>query len=164
MVYKQIEGYKFPYRISDTGIVEKQLSNGTWVALSPYVNHSSVWVRLARKVGCSRRVRIASLMRDYFMGGKRDGMRVMRKSSCITDCSLANLTWATVKCVAKSTGGSNKRSIEKIDKEGNVIDLYASVKEAAISNYVSPMTIIRRCQGRIKYPFDLLGCNFRYER
>lgn len=164
MIYKQIEGYKFPYRISDIGVVEKQLPNGTWIALSPYVNHSSVWVRLARKVGCSRRVRIASLMRDYFMGGKRDGMRVMRKSSCITDCSLSNLTWATVKSVAKSTGGSNKRSIEKIDVDGNVVELYSSVREAAKSNFVAPMTIIRRCQNRIKNPYALTGYTFRYER
>lgn len=163
-MYKQIEGFKFPYRISDKGIVEKEIAPGKWQQLVPYLNHGSLWVKLRRDNAKSKSVRVMTLMRDYFMGGEKEAMRVARKSASIFDCSLSNLHWIPASKATNRARKAHRRSVEKIDAEGNVIELYSSVQEAAKKNFVATMTVIRRCKNRIKNPCEFLGYTFRYER
>lgn len=52
--------------------------------------------------------------------------------------------------------------VEKVDRDGNVIERYESIKEAADKNYLSRTGIISRCKNRVKKPFTVNGCTFRY--
>lgn len=164
MKYRYIEGFKFRYRISDRGTVEKEIAPGEWKPLIPYVHRSSAWVKLRRENAPSKSCRIMSLMRDYFMGGPRQGMRVARKSVSILDCSLKNLHWVPVGKIADRAHREHKKAVSKIDREGNVLATYPSVTEAAKKNYLSLMCIVRRCQSKIQNPYELIGYTFRYER
>ena len=54
-----------------------------------------------------------------------------------------------------------RRPIEKLDKDGNVLERYPSVWAAAKANYVSTNQIRYYCNGKNKYLFE--GCyTFRY--
>ena len=52
--------------------------------------------------------------------------------------------------------------VEKVDRDGNVIERYDSIKEAADKNYLSRICVMYRCQNKIKKPFTVNGCTFRY--
>ena len=56
-----------------------------------------------------------------------------------------------------------ERSVEKIDKNGNVLKTYNNMIEAAEDNFLSPSSIAYRCTGRMKNPFKNDGFTFRYK-
>ena len=35
MVWKQIDGYRYAYRISEDGEVQRKMPDGKWIALTP---------------------------------------------------------------------------------------------------------------------------------
>lgn len=51
----------------------------------------------------------------------------------------------------------------KIDQDGNELEVYRSIAEAARDNHVDRGVVTARCLGDVQNPFDLLGVSFRYE-
>ena len=50
-------------------------------------------------------------------------------------------------------GKANGRSVVKIDKNGKVVEVYYSAREAGRKNFLSHQTIVARCNGERKRLF-----------
>lgn len=167
MEWKNIEGYRYPYRINEYAEIQRILPDGTFKTLKQYKhltdkNYGRMCVTLSSGLNKGEKVYVVNLMVKYFLGGKRDGYVVTHRNGMITDCSKKNLAFATRKFIGKRYSGNGRHSVEKVDAFGDVIDLYKSVSEAARKNSVSRKYISQRCGGKIKSP--LFGYTFRYER
>lgn len=159
MRYAMIEGYKVPYRIGENGVVES-CRTGRWVPIAAHAQgHRSAVVRLQ---GMEKRVTIpvTRLMANAFMGGVPEGCGVFHKNRAKLDNELENLEFRPL----KSCGGvTSKKPVLKIDRHGNIVEIYRSAKEAAKKNHMSASAMYERCQGKIKNPFRLDGYRYRYE-
>lgn len=159
MRYAMIEGYKVPYRIGENGVVES-CRTGRWVPVAAQAQgHRSAVVRLQ---GMEKRVTIpvTRLMANAFMGGVPKGYGVFHKNRAKLDNELENLELRPL----KSCGGvTSNKPVLKIDRQGNVVEIYRSAKEAATKNHMSNSAMYERCEGRIKNPFRLDGYRYRYE-
>ena len=163
--WKEIPGYRFRYRINDEAVVQKQMDDGSWFALKPYIsgrNRAAVKMRTAdnRKVD----VPVVWLMADAFMGGRKPGTAIIHKNSSKLDCSLGNLKMIPRKECGKLSCRSRRKAVMKLDREGNVVAIYASGREAAEKNFISQNSIWARCMGKVKDPYRLDGHDYRYEK
>lgn len=167
--WKLIEGFYYEYRIGDNGEVQRKLKNGTWKSLSPYFSSRNpkyarrLAVSLVIKPAVAKRVFVVDLMARYFLGGRQSGKVITHKNGSITDCAKWNLIFVTQYAIGKKYGGAGRRSVFKVDKSGEVVEVYKSVSEAAKKNFVSRKAILARCQNKIKDPYLLTGYNFQYE-
>ena len=164
-MWVDIPGYRWPYRINDEGTVEKQLPNGTWEKLNPYLsgrNRACVKMRTAENKKVD--VPVVWLMADAFMQGRIPGTCIVHKNGSKLDCSLSNLQYMTRAQCGKLSGPNRRRAVLKVDKSGEVVAIYRSVTEAANKNYLSKTAVWHRCIGKVKNPYDLDGYTYKYER
>lgn len=170
MTWKPIDGYFWPYRINEEAVVQRQVGPDEWVTLTCFITkdkankNKRLRVRMRLTDGKYTNVLVKNLMVDAFMGGRKPGRLVTFKNGMVSDCALVNLMYTTPEEVGRRYGGGLRRSVEKIDKRGRVIELYASVSEAARKNFMSTKAIQGRCLNKVKDPFALNGYSFRYER
>lgn len=160
MRYVAIEGYKFPYRIGENGVVES-CRTGRWEPVAVQaVGHRTAVVRLWGMDGKRISISVVKLMANAFMGGVPEGYGVFHKNRAKLDNELENLEFRPL----KSCGGvTSKKPVLKIDRHGNIVEIYRSAKEAAKKNHMSASAMYERCQGKIKNPFRLDGYRYRYE-
>lgn len=143
-VWKEIQGYKNPYRINENGVVQ-QFSRGKWVDLSIEVNHRAE-VRLRGHDGKQKRVGIFRLLDRCFFGGYADKnkLTVGPRNGIKTECTLENLQHRTQSSVgAASLARSKRRAVVRHDRNGKQV-IYKSVSEAARKNGLTPAALDRR--------------------
>lgn len=166
--WKPIRGYLYPYRANEDGRIEI-FRDGKWRYVSPYVwrkkgsTYGVLMVHMWLKDGHRTNYKVKNVVARAFYGNKVDGMDVGLRNGLTTDCSLSNIILQTRSEVGKKGGGPNRRAVEKVDPDGNVVALYSSVTEAATANFAHRKSILRRCQGKAKNPYSLDGYNYRYE-
>ena len=160
MMWKNIEGYDYPYRISEEGIVE---GHGTGVGhpLAPQARNRVCYVFL-KKDGKYRQVPVTRLMANAFMGGRGPGEVILHRNSSWTNNALKNLKKAPRSELYKKLGGSGRKCVAKLDREGNVVTLYKSITEASKKEFCSMNSIKMRCQKIIKDEYSLTGYTYRY--
>lgn len=54
--------------------------------------------------------------------------------------------------------------VDKVDRQGNIIESYTSIKHAAEANFMHPMAVKKRCEGLIVKEYNENGHTFRYHR
>lgn len=164
--WRAIPGYDGWYEISIDGEVRSWRANksNNKRANEPYImnpqrrKNGSCHVMLNRK-----NVKISHLMAITWMGGIPKGMYVKHKNKNVMDNSLYNLEFVTPKDFYKTSARGTRRPVFKIDKDGNILELYSSVTEAAKQNYLSVQRVIDRCKNRMKNPFSYADFTFMYE-
>lgn len=160
MRYAAIEGYRYPYRISEAGVVES-CGSGQWVPLTPTMRgRRRVVVRLWTLEGRSISRGVANLMGEAFLGGVPQNHGVFHKNGALWDNELENLEIRPI-----SAGGGNKRSypVIKIDRWGKVVEVYGSAREAARKNHISIGSMRERLWNHVADPFRLDGHDYQYE-
>lgn len=163
--WRSVEGYKYPYRISVDGIVQKKLPDGNWQTVSArVVSMRRACVTLRRKDGTRTQVPVVRLMANAFMGGWKPGMCCIHKNRYKLDCSLGNLKFVTQQECGRLSCRNRRKPVAKVDRDGNVIEFYSSCAEAARKNHLSATAIYHRCNNLLKDPFLLDGYNYRFER
>ena len=162
-IWVDIPGYKFCYRINEDGVVQK-LNGDKWVNLTPMLSSTRAEVNIRTKDGARHKVPIVRLMANAFFGGQPHGKAIVHKNGSKLDNSLWNLKVVSRGEAARLSNGPKRRSIEKVDKDGNVIELYRSQAAAAKANYISKNAVSDRCRNKLKDPYALTGFTFRYEK
>lgn len=168
-MWKQIDGYFWPYRINEEGEVQRLTDSGKWTPIKAFLSrnkshpHGRLVVNLKKTDGRFQNTLVKKLMVDAFLGGGKPGVCYILKNDMLADCSLNNIAISTPEQVGKKNGGGRRRSIEKVDRDGNVVELYSSITEASRKNYISQKSILIRCQNKIQDPYRLDGFTYRYE-
>lgn len=164
MQWREIDGGKWPYRVSDQGKVQV-LKEGTWIDLSAFLHSGQAQVHLRGKDGIRYNTSVARLVAGAFIGTVGPGRCVLHRNRMKMDNRLENLIIVPKgKENSVCVGGTKRRSVLKISPSGKVLEVYGSIKEAAEKNHVHKNVVMSRCQGKIKRPFDFTGYSFRYER
>lgn len=164
MAWKLIEGdWRWPYRVSDEGEVQKQLPSGKWQTLKPY-QYSGQWrIHMWLADGTWKRVQVSKLVADAFMGGTPPGMMRVHRNGMKNDNAVENIVFMTPAQSAKRHRPGNSRPVLKVDRNGEVVAIYRSTMEAARKNHISQAAIGKRCLGLIEDPYRLDGFNYVYE-
>ena len=162
-MWKLLEGYKYHYRVSDEGDVQKQTPNGSWHTLKPYPYSGQYRVQLWLPDGTWKRVQVSKLVADSFMGGTPPGMLRVHKNGMKRDNAVENIEFMKRSKAAKRHRPGNSRPVLKVDREGNVVAVYRSGSEAARKNNISQAAMSKRCLGLIEDPYRLDGYNYVYE-
>lgn len=169
MRWKSIEGYRYPYRINEDGDVQRLQENGEWLNLHPFLMKGGggsagcyMFVNMAVLPAGHKKVAVVRLMEGRFIRHRRPGEVISYRNGMTQDCSAWNLYHTTHGEMNKKLRNCRK-PVEKIGRDGTVIDIYRSVSEAARRNFISTSCVYKRCMGRIKDPFGLTGYSFRYE-
>lgn len=170
-MWKAIEGFKYPYRINENAVVQRQLPNGEWKTMNPYRqgrkrNEGRFVVKMVRDTGKYEIQFLVNLMLYAFMGGRRPpGKRLTHKNGMVSDCALKNLVWTTQSEIGKRYGSAGRKVVEKVDTAGNVVAIYSSISEASRKEHVSIEFIRRRCNGKVKiFRFSSDGYTYRFEK
>lgn len=162
MEWREITGYKYPYRISDQGEVQKWNGN-VWCTLIPDTISARVQVRLKRENGVQHRVGVFRLLDKYFNGGYADkhGLCVGPKNGVKTECTLENLAYKTQSEIGrKALSRTVRKPVIRYDRYGNAT-IYPSVHEAATKNGLSKSSLDRRLYQGV---LDPRGYRFEVER
>lgn len=163
-MWVDILGYKFPYRINEDGIVQK-FDGKNWITLKPILSGNRAEVSMRKNDGTRCKVPVVRLMANAFLGGQKPGFSIIHKNKSKLDNSIWNLKFVKKGDAARLSGSPKRRSVEKIDREGNVVDLYRSQAAAAKANYISKNSVSERCRNKVKDPYLLTGgYTFRYEK
>lgn len=163
MAWKIINGYRYTYRVSDQGEVQKQRDNGSWKTLKPYPYNDQWRVSLRLPNGEIKKVQVIKLVTDAFLGGTPKGMLRVHKNGMKQDNAVENIMFATHAKVSKMYRPGNCRTVLKVDRDGEVVDIYRSISDAARKNHISQGAINKRCQGQVRDPYRLDGYNYIYE-
>ncbi|MEE1235790.1 MAG: hypothetical protein UHS50_08935 [Bacteroidaceae bacterium] len=164
MAWKLIEGnWRWPYRVSDQGEVQKQLQSGEWFTLKPYLTNNQWWMLLWQDEKTRKRVLVSKLVADAFMGGTPPGMLRIHKNGLPSDNAVENIIFVTPAKAATMRRHGNSRPVLKVDRAGNVVAIYRSGSEAARANHISQQAICKRCNGLVEDPYRLDGYNYIYE-
>ena len=159
-----VTGYKFHYQVSDGGRVRKQMPDGEWFYLKPYLSgRNRACVKMRTEDNKKVDVPVVWLVADAFLGGRRPGMNIVHKNGAKFDCSPWNLVFLTKRDSGKCSEGAARRTVLKVDREGKVVEIYRSTREAAKKNFISQTAVWNRCLGRVKDPYLLDGYNYQYE-
>ena len=97
--WAEIPGYKYRYRISREGVIQKQMEDGSWLTLKPGLYHGSerATVQMVHMDGKPRPKGVVMLMADAFMGGRRPGTWIIHRNGLRLDNRLENLEVITPK-------------------------------------------------------------------
>ena len=168
-VWKELKGFRYPYRISEEAKLERQLPDGTWTRLNPYFStgggqSSALYASIAVLPMGHKRFSVTRLMAlAGWIPKKKPGQIYWHKNRCTQDCSARNLELISASEKSRRQKGPNRRAVVKIDRDGNELEVYRSIAEAARDNHVDRGVVTARCLGDVQNPFDLLGVSFRYE-
>ena len=55
-----------------------------------------------------------------------------------------------------------RKPVAKVDRGGNIVEIYPSGRDAAKENYISQNSIWARCHNQVQDPFRLDGYNYQY--
>lgn len=164
MTWKLIEGdWRWPYRVSDQGDVQKQLPSGEWRTLKPYP-YSGQWrIQLWQADGTGKRVQVSKLVVDAFMGGTPPGMFRVHRNGMKNDNAVENIIFLSRAKAATRHRPGNSRPVLKMDRAGNVVAVYNSGSEAARANHISQAAMSKHCLGLVEDPYHLDGYKYIYE-
>lgn len=166
MAWKLIPGvWRWPYRVSDQGEVQKQLRSGKWRDLKPYpFGHSGQYrVQLWIDEKTWKRASVSGLVADAFMGGTPPGLFRVHKNGLKSDNAVENIVFKSRSEAATMHRPGNSKTVLKVTRAGIVVDVYPSTAEAARKNHISQQAICKRCLGLIDDPYRLDGYNYIYE-
>lgn len=165
--WRDISGYGGSYQVSDHGRVRSRRHSGKdWVIMAPYFRKTSAstFVKLTYN-GHARHARIASLVYETFIG-KPDKQIIVHKNQIPYDNHLWNLEAIPRSEHAKKTSKhSTAVPVFKIDPDTlEILDEYASLKEASEENFTCYKLIRKTCQGERPDAFGMHYCYAsRYE-
>lgn len=164
-IWKPINRYP-GYEVSYDGEIRKVCGDGTYKIMKPYIQNDgrkTLFVRLTRE-GKRDICSVHSIVAEEFLGDKTKDEVIYHKNGLIQDNSVPNLGYITRSKLGKMTGPTGKRkAVVKINKNGEIVDVYSSAREAGRRNFMSYQTVIDRCDRKVKSPFAPDGYAYAWE-
>lgn len=165
--WKSIPNTYGVYRINSEGRVERQLSNGKWKRVMPYmgVRHKVAYVHLLVAPSKRKAFKLVNLMDELFFDnyGTKNNLCKTHRNGMALDCAVENIQFITRSNLAKlhNKRNSSKR-VAKMDKRGNIIAYYPSCKVAASKNFISTTAVYNRVHNLVKDPYGLDGYTYQF--
>lgn len=166
-VWKDIPGYDGRYQADKDGNIRRVFPSGKTRMMSQYHKRMTGSQRLVVKLtkdGKSKEETVLNVIARTFLGPIPEGYVPYHKNGCQTENHLNNIAYITRRELGKLTGSaSGRRSVVKIDPNGEIVDVYSSAREAARQNYLSRQAVTDRCNGIRKSAFAPDGYAYAWE-
>lgn len=164
--WRNVCGYGGKYQVSRHGEVRRVYGSGLVRDLTPFRRKQkpSLFVKLT-KDGESKDVKLLHIVAATWIGTTPVGMVPYHINGNVTDNRVDNIGFISRSELGKITGAmADTRSIVfMVDRDGKVVEVYRSAREAARANYMSYQTVLDRCHNRVKNPYALNGYTFQFE-
>ena len=165
--WKDIPGYNGKYQADCEGNVRRIYKNGKTKMLTPYLKNQckrTIYVVKLTIDGKSREEIMLGLMARTFLGPAPKGYVPYHINGCKSENNIQNIAYISKKELGKRTGAKSRRkSVVKIDSNGEIVDVYSSAREAARQNYMSYQTVMDRCNGKCKSAYAPDGYAYAWE-
>lgn len=102
------------------------------------------------KIGKANKISIARLVYRAFVG-KVEGYTIVHRNMVKTDNSPDNLIAIKSEECGRYGGAWKGKRVAKIDRDGNILEWYKDITEAAEKNYYSSMAVSNRCAHKCKF-------------
>lgn len=160
-MWREIKGYKYPYRISRNGIVQV-LHDGRWRTLERNCRHyGRAEVYLRQTDNLYKAVSVFRLLDKCFNDGyaEKNGLCVVPRNGDKSDPRLENIAYKTRLEISK-TFVATRKPVVRYDRDGNAT-AYKSCKDAAEAIGIKPKTFSARMKNGTQDP---RGYRFEVER
>jgi len=161
--YRTIPDYP-DYEINHRGDIRRLWRTTKPTNLKPSIKKKQYIIRLLSPEGQRKEERIHKLMQRTFFPPPKLGQVFYHKNGNRLDNWINNLAYICRYELGKATGAKSKRKpVAKLDRNGELIETYASAREAARENFMSYQTIIDRCNGKVKVKFAPDGSQYVWD-
>ena len=165
--WKNIPGYDGKYQADINGNVRHVYASGKTRLLNPYHKKTNKNSRLVIKLTKNRKakeVALLQIMAKTFLGVPPEDYVPYHKNGCKSDNYIQNIAYISRKELGKRTGKASRRQpVAKINSSGEIVETYASAREAARKNFMNRQTIADRCNGKCKRAFASDGYEYAWE-
>ena len=165
--WRDIPGYGGKYQASREGQIRRVYDSGKTRYMTQYSKKMTGSKRLVVKLtksGTSKEVIAMQVIAAAFLGPCPDGCVLHHINGCQSENHVNNLEYITKEKLGKLTGArSGQKSVIKIDKMKQTVDVYRSAREAGRQNYMSYQTVLDRCNGNVKKAFAPDGYEYAWE-
>lgn len=168
--WKDIPNYEGLYQVSNLGRIKSNYNYRKGNILTPRLKKGYYTIGL-RKDGIRKWHLVHRLVASAFILNENDYPQINHKDENKLNNRVDNLEWCTAsynnnygtRQVRVSHTNKLRREVYKYDLDGNLIEKYNSVKEAALKNNHSISTISEYCRGILNckdYVFTYEGGGF----
>lgn len=147
-IWRNIPEYKGKYQVSNCGRVRNVQTGTILKGAGAYNEHVSLYMN-----GKGRRTHtISSLVGRIFVGEAPEGCHYYHKNGIPTDHHARNIGIKTQRELFAKANNGKKRQIARIDRTGEIVAIYGSIREAARELPFTRAALRCRCDGYfIKY-------------
>ncbi|MEG2101968.1 MAG: NUMOD4 domain-containing protein [Flavobacterium sp.] len=165
--WKDIPEYDGKYQVDKQGNIRRIYQSGKTRLMNPYCkktsNNKRIIVRMSIN-GKSKEEAVIQIVAKTFIGKPPNGCVPYHKNGIQADNYLNNIAYISKIELGRMTGASGRRkTVAKIDANGEMVDFYTSAREAARSNHMSKQTVTSRCNGKCKSAFAPDGYAYAWE-
>ena len=165
--WTDIVGYDGKYQVDKEGNVRRVYPSGKTRPMKPYHKKMSGSQRLVVKLtinGKGKEEILLQIVAKTFLGECPKGYVPYHKNGCQNDNYVNNIAYISKKELGRLTGASSRRkSVAKINSDGEIVEVYSYARQAAEENYMSYQTIIDRCNRKRKSTFAPDGYAYAWE-
>ncbi len=153
-IWKDINGFNGKYQVSYSGQVRRVYKKGKTKVLAQFkkagkgkrVYRDRLMVHLTADDGKSYTILVHQLVARHFLEKPMPGQVPYHKNGCVMDNWASNLEYIDKKKLGELTGASSRRkTVVKINRDGEIVDCYSSAREASRKNFMSYQAVIDRC-------------------
>lgn len=148
-VWRDIVGYEGIYEISTAGRIRRKYKTRSRF-MQPFTREkkkSRRFVNLTDAAGIKKQYPVAKLVAKTFLS-QPEGTVAYHKNGVLSDDWVGNITFSTQEELGKTNGGKSRRKpVAKIDRSGEIVEIYPSAAQAAKINYISEQCVKDRCNG-----------------
>lgn len=164
--WKDIKGYEGKYQVSREGKIRRLYKSGKTRELTSYLKthgRKILFIGLTKE-GIKKEIAVHTIVAQAFLGDPKPGQVTYHKNGLIRDNWASNLEYIDRKTLGEMTGPrSRRKAVAKINKEGEIVEVYHSARQAGRENFMSYQTIIDRCNRKVKSPFAPDGYAYAWE-
>lgn len=165
--WKDIPGYNGKYQCDREGNFRRVYKSGKTRPIRPYRKNGTrnkIVVHLTDDNGKTSQRLVIGIMAITFLGPAPPGCVPYHKNGALTENHINNIAYISRKELGKKTGANSRRkSVAKINRFGEIVEVYPSARAAAKENFMSYQTIIDRCNGKVKSAFAPDGFAYAWE-
>lgn len=163
--WKAVPGFIGKYQISTMGKVRRVFPSGKTRELHPYLNRKDeLVIHLTDALGKTKEYHFLSLVAVTFLGPSPANCVPYHINGCKSENNIRNIAYISRKELGKRTGAASRRQpVAKLNKDGEVVDVYSSAREAARQNFMSYQTVMDYCNGKRKGAFAPDGFAYAWD-
>ena len=152
-----IKGYEGIYQVLYTGRIRRVLTNG-YREVNPFLKHGKCGDRYIVNLysnGKAKAVLMTKIMSENFIGARPDGYVPYHINGVQSDNYYTNIAYISKSELGRITASkAGAKTVARIDKDGELLDIYLSARDCARKNNTSRQTVSDYCNGNRKSPFS----------